>query len=142
MAKGNKIFYDSKNIKKFTRNLVEYEQFLIFVNPVYDWFIDNANVASYRLIKAFITNIVPLGNQGKRYFSNIVNKKRGVAAELWKLYNKCEMQYQVNELEIASYSELMALGYNGVHLGGEHPVDDIFKYIGEEVIKNIEAVCL
>ncbi|NMM65219.1 hypothetical protein HBE96_21790 [Clostridium sp. P21] len=141
-AAFNSIRYKKELIRRYPTDLIEFEKFLISVNPVYEWFIDNADKASYKLIKAFITNIVPLGHIGKKYFKRIANKKQGVTIELWKLYNDIEKQYWIGDFEIATYYELRRLGFKGIQLGGggDCPVDSIFKFIGKEAIRISEAI--
>ena len=102
---------------------------LISVNPVYDWLEENINIVSYKLLKAFITNIVPLGKGGERYFKKIANKKTGFTIELWKLYNQLEKINNNGDFKIASYLELLHLGYKGSFFGGKCPVDDVIKYV-------------
>lgn len=135
----NCIRYEKEFVRKHPIDLMEFEKVLISVNPVYDWFIDNADKVSYKLIKAFITNIVPLGHPGKKYFKILANKKRGLTVELWKLYNEEERQYWLGDIETATYSQLTQLGYKGIYLGSECPVDDIFKCIGRDAIRDLEA---
>lgn len=89
----NSIRYEKEVVRRYLTDLIELKKVLISVNPVYEWFTDNADKASYKLIKAFITNIVPLGCLGKKYFKIIANKKQGATVELWKLYNDVEKQY-------------------------------------------------
>lgn len=139
-AAFNSIRYKKELVKRYPTNLIELEKVLISVNPVYDWFIDNADKASYKLIKAFITNIVPLGHPGKKYFKIITNKKQGVTVELWKLYNNIEKQYWIGDFEIATYSQLIRLGFKGIQLVGDCPVDSIFKFIGKDAIRILEAI--
>lgn len=137
---GSKFMKYTKKLEKICYiDLMHFEKVLIECNPVYDWFIDNDDNVTYTLLKAFMTNIIPLGYPGKRYFKKIVNGKRGLAVELWRLYNELEIEYWLGDFEIATYSELISLGYNGIHLGGNTPADDIFKYIGKEAIRTFEA---
>ncbi|NMM65238.1 hypothetical protein HBE96_21885 [Clostridium sp. P21] len=136
----NSIRYKKELVRRYPTDLIEFEKVLISVNPVYEWFIGNAEKASYKLIKAFITNIVPLGYLGKKYFKIIANKKQGATVELWKLYNNIEKQYWIGNLEIAKYSELISLGFKGIQLGGDCPIDSIFKFIGKDAIRILEAV--
>lgn len=134
------IRYKKELVRKYPTDLIEFEKVLISVNPVYEWFIDNADKASYKLIKAFITNIVPLGYLGKKYFKIIANKKQGATVELWRLYNNIEKQYWIGDFQIATYLELRRLGFKGTQLGGDCPVDSIFKFIGKDAIRSLEAI--
>lgn len=102
---------------------------LISVNPVYDWLDENINNISYKLFKGFITNIVPLGDAGKKYFKAIAHKKPGFTIELWKLYNQLKKIHDEGNLKISSYLELMYLGYTGISMDERCPVDDILKVI-------------
>lgn len=106
-------------------------ELLLYVNPVYDWFEENINNINYKLLKGFITNIIPLGDSGKRYFKKIAHGRVGFTAELWKLYNQLEKIHRQGNLKIASYSKLYSLGYDDVWLGGECPIDDILNYLKE-----------
>jgi hypothetical protein len=101
---------------------------MISVNPVYDWFEENVGFINYKLLKAFMTNIVPLGDNGKAYFKKLAHRKNGFTIELWKLYNNLEMLYKQGKLKKVSYLELYNLGYEGIWLGGICPVDDITDY--------------
>ena len=120
------------NEENFRMNSVASDKFaevLISVNPVYDWLEENINNISYKLLKGFITNIVPLGEAGKKYFKKIAHKRVGFTAELWKLYNQLEKMHQQGTLRKVSYFELYNSGYNGAFLGERYPVDDVTKYL-------------
>ena len=120
---------NKKDILVETINADNIIKVLIAVNPVYNWIEDNIDTISYKLLKAFITNIIPLGNAGKEYFKIIADKKIGFKCELWRLYNRLDKDIREGKLKIKSYFELMNLGYNGAFLGGRCPIDDIIKYL-------------
>lgn len=121
--------YNKENFRMNAVELNKFAQVLISANPVYDWLEENINNISYKLIKGFITNIVPLGEAGKKYFKKIAHKRVGFTAELWKLYNQLEKIYQQGILKRVSYFELYNLGYTGTFLGERYPVDDVVKYL-------------
>ncbi|MBK5241692.1 hypothetical protein [Clostridium sp.] len=100
----------------------------ICVNPCYDWFQENCNI-SYKLLKGFVTNIVPLGDAGRNYFENIAEKKIGFTIELMSLYNRLEKEFIKGTLRIKSYLELQHLGYTGTILYENCPVDDVWEFI-------------
>jgi hypothetical protein len=104
---------------------------LIAVNPVYNWLEDNIERISYKLLKGLITNIVPLGKAGKKYFKVIAHSRVGFTKELWKAYNQTEKLYQQGKLKINSYIELESLGYTGMFLSERYPIDDVFKYLNQ-----------
>lgn len=122
---------NEKSARMYPTDVNEIAEVLISVNPVYDWLEENVNNISYKLLKGFITNIVPLGYASKKYFKTIANKKTGFTKELWKLYNQLEKMHCEGNLKINSYLELSYLGYTGGWLGGKCPVDDIIKYLEE-----------
>ncbi|MBW6411340.1 hypothetical protein [Clostridium weizhouense] len=120
---------DKKDTLVETINADNIIKVLISVNPVYSWLEDNICSISYKLLKGFVTNIIPLRNAGKEYFKVIVNKRVGFKGELWKLYNRLDKDNREGNLKIKSYFELMGLGYDGEFLGGRCPIDDIIKYL-------------
>jgi hypothetical protein len=114
-------------IKIKPAELYEIAEVLIPVNPVYDWLSNNINNISYKLLKGFITNFVPLGYTGKKYFAEVAHKKVGFAAELLKLYDHLEKMNCEGVLRRVSYLELYELGYTGELIGEKYPFDDILK---------------
>ncbi len=129
---ANKDIYNEVNIRRTQADLDEFKEVLISVNPFYDWLEENINKVSYKLLKGFITNIVPLGDAGKKYFKIIAHKKTGFTIELWKIYNQIEKMYQEGNLKIKSYMELEHLGYTGIFLYERYPVDDVIKYLKQQ----------
>lgn len=121
--------YNELKVERIQVEIEEYKEVLISVNPVYNWLEENIDIISYKLLKGFITNIIPLGSAGKEYFKVITNKKIGFKGELWRLYNRLDKEDRDGNLKIKSYLELMSLGYDGELLGGRCPVDDIIKYL-------------
>jgi hypothetical protein len=82
-------------------------------------------------LRGFITNIVPLGDAGKRYFKIIANKRTGFTKELWKLYNQLEKLNNKGNLKISSYLELNHLGYTCINYNDKCPVDIVIKSMKE-----------
>ena len=121
-----------ENIELGTFNRSEFIKLLIAVNPVYNWLEDNIERINYKLLKGFITNIVPLGKAGKRYFKVIAHSRDGFTKELWKIHNQIERLYQKGNLKINSYIELEYLGYTGMFLDERYPVDDVLKYLNQQ----------
>lgn len=118
------------DIGNLNRN--EHIKVLIAVNPVYNWLQENIEHISYKLLKGFITNIVPLGKEGKKYFKVIAQSRVGFTKELWKAYNQTEKLYKQGKLKINSYIELEHLGYTGVFLDERYPIDDVLKYLNQQ----------
>lgn len=108
----------------------------ILINPVYEWFEENVSNISYKLLKAFITNIVPIGDVGRKFFEGIVEKKPGFTNELMALYNSSEEMYIKGTLKIKSYLELQHLGYTGTFLDEKCPVDDVWEYVKQQALRN------
>lgn len=131
MSELRLVYYRSsdENMELGTLNRNELIKVLIAVNPVYNWLEDNIDRISYKLLKGFITNIVPLGKAGKKYFKVIAHKRTGFIKELWKIYNQIERLYQEGNLKINSYIELEHLGYTGMFLAERYPIDDVLKYL-------------
>ena len=131
MSELRLVYYRSsdENMELGTLNRNELIKVLIAVNPVYNWLEDNIERISYKLLKGFITNIVPLGKAGKKYFKVIAHKRTGFIKELWKIYNQIERLYQEGNLKINSYIELEHLGYTGMFLAERYPIDDVLKYL-------------
>lgn len=123
---------NEKNMELGTLNRNEHIKVLIAVNPVYNWLQENIEHISYKLLKGFITNIVPLGKEGKKYFKVIVQSRAGFTKELWNAYNQTEKLYKEGKLKINSYIELEHLGYTGVFLDERYPVNNILKYLNQE----------
>lgn len=67
--------HNDVNVRMTQADLDEFKEVLISVNPFYDWLEENIDIVSYKLLKGFITNIVPLGDAGKKYFKKIAQKK-------------------------------------------------------------------
>lgn len=97
---------------------------LMCAHPFYDWFEVNIENINYKLIKAIITNIVPLGLEGRRYFEAIVSNS-GFQNELLIIYNRLDKMFQENKLSIKTYFELICLGYTGEVFSNKSPVNDI-----------------
>lgn len=106
-----------------------FTEVLIAANPVYDWLQENITTISFKLLQGFITNIVPLEDEGRKYFKKIAIEKTGFTKELWKLYNREEKKYHEGKLKIMSYLELEHLGYTGIFLDERCPTDDVTKYL-------------
>lgn len=123
---------NEKNMELEPINENEVIEFLIAVNPVYNWLEDNIERVNYKLLKGFITNIVPLGKAGKKYFKVIAHNKVGFTKELMKIYNQIEKLYQQGNLKIKSYIELEHLGYTGMFLDERYPIDDVLKYLNQQ----------
>ena len=123
---------NEKNMELEPINENEVIEFLIAVNPVYNWLEDNIERVNYKLLKGFITNIVPLGKVGKKYFKVIAHNKAGFTKELWKIYNQIEKLYRQGNLKIKSYIELEYLGYTGMFLDERYPIDDVLKYLNQQ----------
>lgn len=102
---------------------------LMYAHPFYEWLEDNIENINFKLMKAIITNIVPLGLEGSSYFEAIVNNGVGLENELLVTYNKLEKMFQENKLDIKTYLELSYLGYTGDIIGSKSPVDDILEAI-------------
>lgn len=122
---------NEKNMELGTLNRNEFIKVLIAASPVYNWLEDNIEHINYKLLKGFITNIVPLGKVGKKYFKVIAHSKAGFTKELWKIYNQIEKLYQEGKLKINSYIELEYLGYTGIFLDERYPIDDVLKYLNQ-----------
>jgi uncharacterized protein YkuJ len=125
----NKDKYNKANIKMTADELNEFKEILISVNPFYDWLEENINIISYKLLKGFISNIIPLGDEGRKYFEVIAEEKTGFTNELMNLYDRLEKMYHKGNLKVKSYFELAYLGYTGTFLGEKYPVDDVIKYL-------------
>lgn len=98
---------------------------LIYSHPFYEWIEDNIERISYKLIKASITNIVPLGENGRRFFELVVTKRKGFYNEFLHIYNKSEKMYHEKSLKAKSYLELKYLGYTGEFLSEKCPSEDV-----------------
>lgn len=120
------------DLERIQDDLNELIELLIAVNPVYKWLEDNIECINYKLLKGFITNIVPLGKAGKKYFKVIAHSRAGFTKELWKIYNQIERLYQEGNLKINSYSELEYLGYTGIFLVEKYPIEDVLKYLNQQ----------
>ncbi|MGV8980543.1 hypothetical protein [Clostridium sp.] len=107
----------------------------IYINPVYEWFEENISNISYKLLKGFITNIVPMAEVGKTYFEHIAEKKTGFTDELMALYNNSEKIYIEGNLKIKSYLELKHLGYSGTFLNEKYPIEDVWEYVKQEALR-------
>lgn len=123
---------NEKNMELGILNRNELIKVLIAVNPVYKWLQDNIERINYKLLKGFITNIVPLGKAGKKYFKVIAHNRVGFTKELWRIYNKMEKMYQEGNLRINSYIELEHLGYTGMFLAERYPIEDVLKYLNQQ----------
>lgn len=120
---------NEKNMELEAIDKNEFIELLLEVNPVYNWLEDNIECINYKLLKGFITNIVPLGKAGEKYFKVIAHSRTGFTKELWKIYNQTKKLYQEGKLKINSYIELEHFGYTGVFLDEIYPVNDILKYL-------------
>jgi hypothetical protein len=113
-------------------NLNEVAEFFIPINPCYIWLEESINNISYKLLKAFITNIVPFGAAGRKYFERIIKQRVGFTNEFIEIYNKAEKMYIEGTLKVVSYVQLQHLGYTGVFLAGKCPVDIIINHFKQQ----------
>lgn len=97
----------------------------IYAHPFYEWVEENISYINYRLIKAIISNIVPLGDDGRKYFEFVINKRQGFIREFMTLYSAIERKYKGNNLKSASYFRLYQLGYSGECFSGNSPADEV-----------------
>jgi hypothetical protein len=93
----------------------------IAAHPFYEWVEENINKINYKLMKAIITNVVPLGEMGKKFFQLIASKKYGFENEYMKIYDNMEKKYREGFIKEKSYIELEHLGYTGISLGEKSP---------------------
>lgn len=107
----------------------EFTSVLLSVNPVYDWLKENIETISFKLLKGFITNLVPLGSAGEEYFKCLVKSSFVMSEELINQYYRAEKKYIKGKLKIATYSELVWLGYTGILMDCKCPVDDVLRYV-------------
>lgn len=101
----------------------------IAAHPFYEWVEDNINQIDYRLLKAIITNIVPLGADGRKFYELIIHKRNSFQNEFLNLYDRLHNLYVNEELKISSYLQLKHLGYTGQRFSEKCPADDVTKTI-------------
>ncbi|APC38890.1 hypothetical protein [Clostridium estertheticum] len=123
---------NEENIAAFTYYI---KGMAIYINPVYEWIEENINNISYKLLKGCISNIVPIGDAGRKFFKDMVEMKSGFAFELMNLYNYSEKKYIEGTLKIKSYIELQHLGYTGTVLFENCPVDDVWRLVREKSLE-------
>lgn len=101
---------------------------LILAHPFYDWVDNNIENINYKLLKAAITNIIPLGDSGRKFFCEIIKKRKGFSQEFLNIYNHIEQNYKEGKTSPSSYLQLISKGYSGEIFNEKCPVDDIIKY--------------
>jgi hypothetical protein len=99
----------------------------IAAHPFYEWVEDNINKINYRLLKAIITNIVPLGADGRKFYELVIYKRYSFQNEFLNLYDRLSNLHTNGELKISSYLELRYLGYTGQRLSEKCPADDVLR---------------
>ncbi|MBN7575379.1 hypothetical protein C1H57_08155 [Clostridium sp. 2-1] len=97
----------------------------IAAHPFYEWVENNIDKINYTLLKAIITNIVPLGADGRKFYELIIYKRNSFQNEFLNLYDRLSNLYINGELKISSYLELRYLGYTGQRLKKKCPADDV-----------------
>lgn len=115
----------NKNYKRSLEDVRDTYELLLSVNPVYNWLEENIEKVSFKLLKGFITNLVPLGEAGENYFKGLVSNSFVMAEELMNQYHKYQRKYIEGNLKVISYSELVYRGYTGLVMCGLCPVDDV-----------------
>ena len=116
--------YKNMTLEEFD-DLAEY---LIPINPFYTWVEENINSIGYKLLKGIISNIVPLGLEGRKYFERIVKQKSGFVSEYKCLYDRLEKEYIQGNIKIKSYLELQYLGFTDEFLDEKYPAFTVIKY--------------
>jgi hypothetical protein len=100
----------------------------LYAHPFYDWVDANVNKIENKLLYAIMSNIVPLGDNGRRYFMHIVMKRKGSFMELMNLYASMEKMFNDGFISTSTYSELYSLGYRGDALNGDCPAYAALKF--------------
>jgi|GEM_PF-2966998 len=113
---------------KINFNEIGLTEVLILAHPFYDWVDNNIENIKYKLLKAVITNIVPLGDSGRKFFGEVIKKRKGFSQEFLNIYNHIEQKYKEGKMSPSSYLQLISKGYSGEVFDGKCPVDDIVKY--------------
>ena len=119
--------YCNKSCERSIENLNDNYELMLSENPVYNWLEENIEKISFKLLKGFITNLVPLGKAGENYFNDLVSNRSVMKEELMNQYYKYQTKYNEGMLKVNSYSELVKKGYTGVVMFGLCPVDDVIR---------------
>lgn len=126
MSKSQKEFLKPK----FSELEFEMEKFggvALYTHPFYDWVDENINKIENKLLYAIMSNIVPLGDNGRKYFMHIAMKRKDSFIELMNLYASIEKLFNNSFVSISTYSELCSFGYKGHVIGDCCPAYDVLK---------------
>ena len=124
---------------KFRKKLVEeiygdfrydnrgYGGIAITAHAFYQWVYLNIDKIDMKLLHAIMTNIVPLGNNGRLFFLRTIMKRKGSFVEFMNIYESLLKMFEEGIIKPCTYSELYDLGYKGLAYGGPCPVDDVLE---------------
>jgi hypothetical protein len=127
----DQLYYNDYSKTKYSELDVEIYKFggiALYAHPFYDWVDSNINKIGNKLLYAIISNIVPLGENGRRYFINIAMKRKDSFVELMNLYAIMEKMFNEGFIGASTYSELYSLGYKGNYLNGDCPASAALKF--------------
>jgi hypothetical protein len=93
----------------------------------FEWVYLNIDKIDMKLLHAIMTNIVPLGDNGRLFFLRTVMKRKASFAEFMNIYESLLKMFEEGIIKPCTYSELYSLGYKGLSYGGPCPVDDVLE---------------
>lgn len=124
---------------KFRKKLIEeiygdfrydnrgYGGIAITAHAFYQWVYLNIDKIDMKLLHAIMTNIVPLGNNGRLFFLRTIMKREGSFAEFMNIYESLLKMFEEGIIKPCTYSEMYSLGYKGLSYGSPCPVDDVLE---------------
>lgn len=99
----------------------------ITAHAFYEWVYLNIDKIDIKLLLAIMTNLVPLGNNGRLFFLRSVMRRKGSFVEFMNIYESLLKMFNEGAIKPSTYSELYSLGYKGLAYGGPCPVDDVLE---------------
>lgn len=99
----------------------------ITAHAFYEWVYLNIDKIDIKLLHAVMTNLVPLGDNGRLFFLRTIMKRKGSFVEFMNIYERLLNIFEEGIIKPCTYSELYSLGYKGLAYGGPCPVDDVLE---------------
>ncbi len=127
----------SINIKNVIKPYSKNKEELISKHPCFKWLKWNIKHISNDALKCYASNLVMLGEFGRKYFMDIISERAGALIEYKLFYSDLENNHKKGDLKIASYEVLSILGYNGETFGGNSPAEEIMNSVQEEYEKEL-----
>jgi hypothetical protein len=107
----------------------------LYAHTSYQYIAKNINTIGDNLLQGVMSNIVPLGENGMKYFLHILSKYQGSFTKMLNLYLETKKAYCDGLIKASTYAELRDLGYKGPEIGVSSPAEDVLEYDSDKAYK-------